>query len=91
MRTGAEIKLALDAFVTRWSGYAGTERAEAQTFLNDLFACYGLPVTKSDLAKTEDEAARIANGARRLGGRDAAGSDTGGGIVVQILAQAGTA
>jgi hypothetical protein len=41
VRTGAEIKVALDAFVTRWSGYAGTERAEAQTFLNDLFACYG--------------------------------------------------
>ena len=41
MRTGAEIKLALAAFVKRWSGYGGTERAEAQTFLNDLFACYG--------------------------------------------------
>src|SRR5659263_314314 len=41
VRTGAEIKLALDAFVKRWSGYGGTERAEAQTFLNDLFACYG--------------------------------------------------
>jgi hypothetical protein len=41
VRTGAEIKLALDAFVARWSGYGGTERAEAQTFLNDLFACYG--------------------------------------------------
>lgn len=41
MRTGAEIKLALDAFVARWSGYTGTERAEAQTFLNELFACYG--------------------------------------------------
>ena len=41
MRTGAEIKLGLDAFVKRWSGYSGTERAEAQTFLNDLFACYG--------------------------------------------------
>jgi hypothetical protein len=27
VRTGAEIKLALDAFVTRWSGYGGTERA----------------------------------------------------------------
>lgn len=36
MRTGAEIKLALDAFVKRWSGYGGTERAEAQTLLNDL-------------------------------------------------------
>lgn len=41
MRSGAEIKVALDAFVKRWSGYAGTERAEAQTFLNDLFDCYG--------------------------------------------------
>jgi len=41
VRTGAEIKLGLDAFVKRWSGYSGTERAEAQTFLNDLFACYG--------------------------------------------------
>lgn len=41
MRTGAEIKVALDAFVKRWAGYGGTERAEAQTFLNDLFACYG--------------------------------------------------
>ncbi|MGH3923812.1 MAG: DNA methyltransferase, partial [Pseudonocardiaceae bacterium] len=25
----------------RWAGYSGSERAEAQTFLNELFACYG--------------------------------------------------
>jgi len=41
VRSGAEIKVALDAFAARWSGYEGTERAEAQTFLNELFECYG--------------------------------------------------
>lgn len=38
MRSGAEIESALRAFVKRWSKYAGSERAEAQTFLNELFA-----------------------------------------------------
>lgn len=41
MRSGAEIEAALRAFVKRWSGYAGSERSEAQTFLNELFAAYG--------------------------------------------------
>lgn len=41
MRSGAEIKVALESFVARWKGYEGSERAEAQTFLNELFACYG--------------------------------------------------
>lgn len=41
MRSGLEIQAALAAFVTKWSGFAGTEKAEAQTFLNELFACYG--------------------------------------------------
>jgi hypothetical protein len=41
MRGGLEIRSALEAFVGRWSGFAGTERAEAQTYLNELFACYG--------------------------------------------------
>ena len=27
--------------MAKWSGYTGSERAEAQTFLNELFACYG--------------------------------------------------
>jgi hypothetical protein len=39
--SGREIQEALDAFVARWRDYDGTERAEAQTFLNELFACYG--------------------------------------------------
>lgn len=41
MRSGSEIRVALDAFAARWAGYSGTEKAEAQTFLNELFACYG--------------------------------------------------
>jgi len=41
VRSGAEIESALRAFVKRWSTYAGSERAEAQTFLNELFAAYG--------------------------------------------------
>lgn len=41
MRSGAEVERALHAFVKRWKNYDGSERAEAQTFLNDLFAAYG--------------------------------------------------
>ncbi|MCD2191372.1 DNA methyltransferase [Actinomycetospora soli] len=41
MRSGQEIQAALQSFAARWAGYSGTERAEAQTFLNELFACYG--------------------------------------------------
>jgi len=41
VRSGLEIQAALAAFVVKWSGFSGTERAEAQTFLNELFACYG--------------------------------------------------
>ncbi|MGH9920565.1 MAG: DNA methyltransferase, partial [Nitrososphaerales archaeon] len=29
-------------FAARWGGYQGSERAEAQTFLNELLACYGV-------------------------------------------------
>ena len=39
---------------------AGGRKALTEPEAKDLFACYGLPVTKSDLAKTEDDAARIA-------------------------------
>lgn len=39
--TGEEIRARLTAFAARWSLYAGSERAEAQTFLNDLLECYG--------------------------------------------------
>ena len=41
MRSGLEIQAALAAFVAKWGGYTGSEKAEAQTFLNELFACYG--------------------------------------------------
>lgn len=41
MRSGEEIQGALKQFVGRWHEYAGSERAEAQTYLNDLLSCYG--------------------------------------------------
>jgi hypothetical protein len=41
VRSGSEIEAALRAFVKKWAGYSGSERAEAQSFLNDLFAAYG--------------------------------------------------
>lgn len=41
MHSGLEIQAALEKFVAKWSGYQGSERAEAQTFLNELFAAYG--------------------------------------------------
>jgi len=39
--TGEEIRRRLVEFAARWSLYDGSERAEAQTFLNELFACFG--------------------------------------------------
>lgn len=39
--SGEEIRARLTAFAARWHSYFGGERAEAQTFLNELFACYG--------------------------------------------------
>lgn len=41
MPSGEEIQRALGAFVERWRDYGGTEKSEAQTFLNQLFECYG--------------------------------------------------
>lgn len=41
VRSGEEIQEALRAFVARWKDYWGSERSEAQTFLNELFVCYG--------------------------------------------------
>ncbi len=40
-RSGEEIREGLAEFVARWRDYAGSERAEAQTFLNELLASYG--------------------------------------------------
>ena len=39
--SGEEIRRRLQVFASRWSVYDRSERAEAQTFLNELFACYG--------------------------------------------------
>lgn len=41
VRSGDEIQAALRAFATDWRDYSGSERSEAQTFLNELIACYG--------------------------------------------------
>jgi hypothetical protein len=41
MRSGEEIQSALRKFVAGWREYSGSERGEAQTFLNELIACYG--------------------------------------------------
>ena len=49
--TGEEIRARLTAFAARWSVYEGGERAEAQTFLNELFECYG--IRRSDVARFE--------------------------------------
>lgn len=39
--TSEEIRRRLVDFGRRWSLYNGSERAEAQTFLNELFLCFG--------------------------------------------------
>ena len=49
--TGEEIRARLTAFAGRWSVYEGSERAEAQTFLNELFECYG--TKRADVAQFE--------------------------------------
>jgi hypothetical protein len=53
MRSGEEIQGALRTFVARWRDYSGTERSEAQTFLNELIQCYGAD-RKSVGARFED-------------------------------------
>ena len=42
MPSGEEIARATRAFADRWRGYDQSERSEAQTFLNELLACYGI-------------------------------------------------
>lgn len=50
--TGEEIRRRLAEFAEKWSLYEGTERAEAQTFLNQLFDCYG--TVREEVARFED-------------------------------------
>ena len=40
-RSGEEIRAALIKFAAKWRSYSGSEKGEAQTFLNELFECYG--------------------------------------------------
>jgi MmeI, N-terminal domain/MmeI, helicase spacer domain len=49
--TGEEIRANLTRFVAHWSVRDGYERGEAQTFLTELFACYGKKL--SHVAKFE--------------------------------------
>ncbi|HLU97010.1 MAG TPA: type IIL restriction-modification enzyme MmeI [Thermobifida alba] len=39
--SGEQIQARLVNFVKRWKGCTGSERSEAQTFLNELFEAYG--------------------------------------------------
>lgn len=39
--TGEDIRARLSRFAAHWTLYSGSERSEAQTFLNELLACYG--------------------------------------------------
>lgn len=41
MHSGEEIQGDLREFAARWRDYSGSERSEAQTFLNELIQCYG--------------------------------------------------
>lgn len=50
--TGEEIRSRLGDFAAKWSVYDGTERSEAQTFLTQLFACYG--TDREDVATFEE-------------------------------------
>jgi hypothetical protein len=49
--SGEEIRASLTRFVARWSVRDGYERGEAQTFLTELFDCYGKRL--SDVAEFE--------------------------------------
>lgn len=57
--TGEEIQRRLVAFAQRWDLYGGTERAEAQTFVNELFACYGQDRLESGARFEEPQAGRF--------------------------------
>lgn len=49
--TGEAIRARLARFAGDWVVYQGSERGEAQTFLNDLLACYG--TDRRDVARFE--------------------------------------
>ncbi len=45
--TGEEIRANLSRFAAHWTLYKGSERSGAQTFLNELLACYGTDLRES--------------------------------------------
>lgn len=51
--SGEEIRRRLTEFAAKWSVYAGSERAEAQTYVNQLFASDG--TDRSEVARFEDQ------------------------------------
>lgn len=52
-KSGLEIQGDLERFVSKWRSYSGSERSEAQTFLNELYDAYGTDRTAAG-AKFED-------------------------------------
>lgn len=50
--SGEEIRQRLLAFRDQWAPYRGSERAEAQTYLNSLFECFG--IDRQEVARFED-------------------------------------
>ena len=58
--SGEEIRARLSVFAAHWSVYDGSERSEAQTFLNELFECYG--THRQNVARFEAAASRALPG-----------------------------
>ena len=56
--SGEEIRRRLGEFVEHWRGYQGTERAEAQTFLNQLAALHDGILRNVPMAEPRGSAAR---------------------------------
>jgi MmeI, DNA-methyltransferase domain/MmeI, N-terminal domain/MmeI, helicase spacer domain/MmeI, target recognition domain len=53
--TGEEIRANLTRFVARWNVRPGYERGEAQTFLTELFECYGQQLSQvADFERFQD-------------------------------------
>lgn len=57
--SGEEIQRRLVDFARKWTLYQGSERAEAQTFLNELFACYGTDRRDADARFEEPQEGRF--------------------------------
>lgn len=67
-RSGAEIQEALRAFVERWSGYAGSEIAQAPGRLSAVSSCSGVVAFREKNAATEEVALGVGFRRRRAFG-----------------------